>query len=215
MMGRRTKQEALATRDGILDAAELLFEKQGVSRTTLQHIATTAGVTRGAIYWHFQDKSALFNAMMERAVMPLEIAAQSAEGRDSANPIDDVRTWLLGAFRLAATDPRARRVFEIATHKVEYVDELLGVRDRHLANYYHWVTRTESRLKIAVKRGLLKPSVPARNMALGLWAMADGLIQLWLLDQAAFNLMNVGRQNVDSCLGALCATRTSADAGSI
>jgi len=203
-MGRRTKQEALATRDSILDAAELLFEKQGVSRTTLQHIATAAGVTRGAIYWHFDDKSALFNAMMERAVMPLELAAQSAEERDSPDPIDDVRTWLLSAFRLAATDPRARRVFEIATHKVEYVDELLGVRDRHLANYYHWVARTESRLKIAIKRGLLEPSVPARVMALGLWAMADGLIQLWLLDTTAFNLLRVGKQTVDLHLSALC-----------
>lgn len=210
-MGRRTKQEALATRDSILDAAELLFEQQGVSRTTLQHIATAVGVTRGAIYWHFHDKSALFNAMMERAIMPLEVAAQSAEESDSRDPIDDVRTWLLSSFRLAATDPRARRVFEIATHKVEYVDELLGVRDRHLASYYHWVARTESRLKIAVKLGLLKPGVPARVMALGLWAMADGLIQLWLLDQTAFNLMNVGRQNVDSYLGALCADRTSAN----
>ncbi len=202
-MGRRTKQDALATRDNILDSAELLFEKQGVSRTTLQHIATAAGVTRGAIYWHFQDKSALFNAMMDRATMPLEKAAQCAEERGSQDPIDDVRAWLLGAFRLAATDPRARRVFEIATHKVEYVDELLGVRDRHLANYYHWVARTENRLKDAVKLDLLKSQVPARVMALGLWAMADGLIQLWLLDPTAFNLMRVGRQIVDLHLGAL------------
>ena len=61
-MARRTKEEAAATRDSILDAAEKLFVEQGVSRTTLQHIATEAGVTRGAIYWHFDDKSALFNA---------------------------------------------------------------------------------------------------------------------------------------------------------
>lgn len=202
-MGRRTKQDALVTRDNILDSAELLFEKQGVSRTTLQHIATAAGVTRGAIYWHFQDKSALFNAMMDRATMPLETAAQYAEERGGQDPIDDVRTWLLGAFRLAATDPRARRVFEIATHKVEYVDELLGVRDRHLASYYHWVARTENRLKDAVKLDLLKSPVPARVMALGLWAMADGLIQLWLLDPTAFNLMRVGKQTVDLHLGAL------------
>lgn len=214
-MGRKTKQEALATRDSILDAAELLFEKQGVSRTTLQHIATAAGVTRGAIYWHFDDKSALFNAMMERAVMPLEIAAQSADECDNPAPLDEVRTWLLGAFRLAATDPKARRVFEIATHKVEYVDELLGVRDRHLASYYHWVARTENQLKIAIRHGVLKSDVPARNMALGLWAMVDGLIQLWLLDPSAFNLMTVGRQNVDSYLGALSAASRHADANPI
>src|SRR3569833_1281025 len=63
-MARRTKQDALATRDSILDAAELLFEQQGVSRTTLQHIAAEAGVTRGAIYWRFHDKSDLINALM-------------------------------------------------------------------------------------------------------------------------------------------------------
>ena len=39
-MARRTKEEAAATRDSILDAAEKLFVEQGVSRTTLQHIAT-------------------------------------------------------------------------------------------------------------------------------------------------------------------------------
>lgn len=208
-MGRRTKEDALATRDSILDAAEMLFEQQGVSRTTLQHIATAAGVTRGAIYWHFHDKSAVFNAMMERAVMPLETAAQCTEERGDLDPVNDVRHWLLSAFRLAATDPRARRVFEIATHKVEYVDELLGVRDRHLANYYHWVARTESRLKTAIKQGMLKPGIPPRVMALGLWAMADGLIQLWLLDPTAFNLMRVGQQNVDSHLGALCTAAVS------
>jgi TetR/AcrR family acrAB operon transcriptional repressor len=208
-MGRRTKEDALATRNSILDSAELLFEQQGVSRTTLQHIATAAGVTRGAIYWHFADKSALFNAMMERAIMPLEMAAQCAEAGDGSNPVEDVRTWLLGTFRLAATDPKARRVFDIATHKVEYVDELVGVRDRHLASYYHWVKRTESRLKLANRLGLLKSAVPARVMALGLWAMADGLIQLWLLDPTAFDLMRVGRQSVDSHLGALCTASTS------
>jgi TetR/AcrR family acrAB operon transcriptional repressor len=61
---RRTKEEALATRHRLLDAAELLFQAQGVSRTTLNDIARQAGATRGAIYWHFKDKADLFNAMM-------------------------------------------------------------------------------------------------------------------------------------------------------
>ena len=66
-MVRRTKEEALATRDRILDTAELLFQQRGVSRTSLHELATAAGVTRGAIYWHFQDKADVFNAMMARA----------------------------------------------------------------------------------------------------------------------------------------------------
>lgn len=48
---RRTRDDALATRHSILDAAEALFVRQGVSRTTLRHIASRAQVTRRAIYW--------------------------------------------------------------------------------------------------------------------------------------------------------------------
>lgn len=202
-MARKTKLEASATRDSILDAAELLFEQQGVSRTTLQHIATAAGVTRGAIYWHFRDKTDLFDAMMKRVTMPLETVLQSVEENAIADPLRDLREWLLTVFRLTVTDPRARRVFEIATHKIEYVAELTGVRDRRLDCYNEWLVRAESRLKTAVKRGLLKPDISARVSALGLFAMTDGLIQLWLLNPAAFDLMQVGGQLIDSSLDAL------------
>lgn len=203
---RRTKQEALATRESILDAAEQVFEKQGVSRTTLQQIAAAAGVTRGAIYWHFQDKADLFNAMMDRATMPLETALQSAEEPCITDPISDLYDCLLIVFRLTVDDAKARRVFEIATHKVEYVDDLSGARDRHLACYNQWLERTEDRLNIAIKRGLLKPGVCAGVAALGLWAMTDGLIRVWLLNPAAFDLVQVGRQLAESYLDALRAT---------
>jgi len=193
----------MATRDSIIDAAELLFERQGVSRTTLQDIAAAAGVTRGAIYWHFKDKADLFNAMMDRATLPLETALECTDSAGLADPIGDVRTWLMTAFRLTVTDPTARRVFEIATHKVEYVEELTAVRDRHLANYNEWLARSEKRLRLAMRRGMLKPGISARVTALGLWATADGLIRLWLLNPKAFDLQRVGRQVLDTQLAAL------------
>ena len=71
-MARKTKEEALATRASILDAAELLFHRQGVSRTSLHDIAAAAGVTRGAVYWHFKDKADVFTQMMDRVCLPVE-----------------------------------------------------------------------------------------------------------------------------------------------
>ena len=71
-MARRTKADAQTTRNNLLDAAEQLFQSRGVSHTSLNDIATAAGTTRGAIYWHFKDKADLFNAMMERVTLPLE-----------------------------------------------------------------------------------------------------------------------------------------------
>jgi len=55
-MARCTKEKALETRERILDAAEDVFDDNGVSNTSLADIATAAGVTRGAIYWHFTNK---------------------------------------------------------------------------------------------------------------------------------------------------------------
>jgi TetR/AcrR family acrAB operon transcriptional repressor len=83
-VARRTKEEALATRNRLLDAAELLFQAQGVSQTTLQQIAQQAGATRGAIYWHFKDKADLFNAMMERVILPLEAGPKATLRRPAA-----------------------------------------------------------------------------------------------------------------------------------
>ena len=65
-MARRTKEDALVTRDLLLDAAERVFQRRGVSRTSLQEIAQEAGLTRGAIYWHFENKADVFDAMLQR-----------------------------------------------------------------------------------------------------------------------------------------------------
>lgn len=54
-MARRTKEEAEETRIQILDAAERVFYDKGVSRASLAEIASDAGVSRGAIYWHFEN----------------------------------------------------------------------------------------------------------------------------------------------------------------
>ena len=71
-MARRTKENAIATRSSLIDAAEQVFCEKGVSRASLSDIAQAAGATRGAIYWHFKDKLDLFGAMMDRVTLPLE-----------------------------------------------------------------------------------------------------------------------------------------------
>ena len=134
-MVKKTKADAELTRQHLLDTAELLFLERGVSRTSLQDIATAAGTTRGAIYWHFKDKADLFNAMMERVVLPMEQALQSAAstvGTDADTPLQHLVDTMLAALHATVHDPQTRRVFQIATHKVEYVAELQAVAVRRL-----------------------------------------------------------------------------------
>lgn len=71
-MARRTKAEAEQTREQILDAAEAVFLDRGVARASLEEIAQAAGVTRGAVYWHFRNKADVFDAMYCRVHLPME-----------------------------------------------------------------------------------------------------------------------------------------------
>ena len=197
-MVRRTKEEAQETRHKLLDAAEHLFQAQGVSRTTLQDIALRAGTTRGAIYWHFKDKADLFNAMMDRVTMPLEAAfdaddnpAPNGKQTDSV-ALCRIRQCTLNALSQIVNDPQTRRVFEVATHKVEYIEELQAVRQRHLAVRNHCVSGITQKMDAASQQTSPKHTVSASVAAQGLHALIDGLIRNWLLDTSGFDLLEVG-----------------------
>ena len=179
-MVRRTKDEAQETRNRILDAAEHLFSERGVSRTSLEDIAQAAGVTRGAIYWHFNDKRDLFAAMVDRVTLPMEAMVARSSDESVADPIALLKASAVTALKRTATDPQVQRVFDIVTHKCEYLGEMAGVNNRISAVQKGCVDRAEQTLRNAIKRGLLPASVNPRLAAVGLDAMLYGLISNWL-----------------------------------
>lgn len=205
-MARRTKQEAQATHERLLDMAELEFQRRGVSRTSLTEIARAAGVTRGAVYWHFQNKADLFDAMMKRVTLPLEAEINRSADPTLDDPLAQIRGSFLNALQKTVDDPQAQRVFEIALHKVEYADELEAVRDRRLNGLRIRLARIEEGLQRAIKLGALPSPVQAQAAALGLHSLIDGLLQNWLLDPGGFDLVRAGRLAIDTYIRGLQAT---------
>lgn len=212
-MVRRTKEEAQETRHRLLDAAEVLFQAQGVSQTSLQQIAQHAGATRGAIYWHFKDKADLFNAMMDRVTLPLEAAAQKVAGGPDADPVEDVERMMVEALKQMTSDPQVRRVFEVATHKVEYTHDMESVHQRHLEARNACVVDFEKALLGGARRARIRMPIPAAAAAQGLHALISGLIQDWLLDPEAFDLVSTGRRTFRVYLSGLGFVRPLASAG--
>jgi TetR/AcrR family acrAB operon transcriptional repressor len=202
-MARKTKAEAAATRDSILDAAEKLFAEQGVSRTTLQHIASEAGVTRGAIYWHFLDKGALLHAMMERVKMPLEEAMLLLDANENGDPMHDLREYVMTVLRVTVDDPKARRVFEIVTLKMEFVDDAVTMREGRREKQLVWMQRVETRLGQAKALGQVRQDLDLATVAMAMWVIMDGLIRNWLFDTDAYDLLALGEAVMDSYLAGL------------
>jgi TetR/AcrR family acrAB operon transcriptional repressor len=103
---RRTKEDSQQTRQRILTAARRRFASHGVTRTSLQDIASAAGVTRGAVYWHFTSKRALFRAI-RRVSSPLFDHAEL--GADGADPLLAIEHFLLGVVEQIERDRRRGR----------------------------------------------------------------------------------------------------------
>lgn len=207
IMVRKTKAQAEVTRNAILDAAERLFEVQGLSRTSLQDIASAAGVTRGAIYWHFRDKRELFDSLMERALLPFESAIILLGSQTSEPVAVRLREHAIYLFKSMLVDGRLRRFFEITAHKIEYLDEIMAVRER--------LINVRVRHVEMLKQHLLLAALPEANCqihALGLHVVMDGLIHNWMLDTSAFDLVEVGQSIVDTYL---CGLQGSKMQGSI
>lgn len=202
-MARRTKEEALATRHQLLEAAERVFAEKGVSRTSLQDIAQAAGASRGAIYWHFKNKADLFNAMMERVILPMEQAMQKIGHDPAQDSLKELQEAILSPMRSIASDERTRRVFEVATLKVEYVDDLLAIRARHVQTYADGVREIHRSLVEAASRSGLVLPMPPDIAAQGLQALMVGLIHTWSLAPNAFELVPVAEHSIAAYLAGL------------
>lgn len=202
-MVRRTKEEALETRSRILDAAEQVFFEKGVSRTTLAHIAQAAGVTRGAIYWHFENKGDLFTAMFDRVVLPLDELKAASVDPGEPDPLGRIRDLCVLCLRNTAMDARRRRVFEILFLKCEFVEEMGPVMARHQSTLREGLERIEEGLRNAMSKGQLDASLDAACAARVLHSFISGALRDMAILPDVFDVATNAPRNVEAMLDTL------------
>lgn len=204
-MVRKTRQEALATREDLLDAAERVFRKRGVGHTSLAEVADAAGVTRGAIYWHFKDKADLFQALVERVEMPMNAAIEEMDRASATDPLGAVRQLAIHALQNLARSPRTQAVFDVVFLRCEYTEELAPVRVRQLEDRKVCLRRCEAAFEQAVAKRQLPAGIDTRVAAQGLYAFVTGLMRSWVETPARFDLGAAAPALVDVYLGGLKA----------
>ncbi len=110
--GLTNAEQSQRTRRALLDTARTIFTAQGYSAASTEEIVRRAGVTRGALYYHFRDKAALFEAVFDEVrgehIQALRVAMATAQGDDWQR----LMTWV-GLTLERILDPSVRRIVYI------------------------------------------------------------------------------------------------------
>lgn len=204
-MARKTKEEAQQTRALLLDAAERLFSERGVAGTTLNDIASAAGVTRGAVYWHFQNKTDLIHALWDQAVLPLEASLEELMQALPDDHLARLRAKAVTVLKQMVHDERCRNLMSIILHKCEYVEEAGGWREGYIAKRSECLAEITGDFRQAIAAGQLPADLDPQFAAIGLFAAIDGLCFHWLLNPGLFCMEKNAQQYVDNYFAGLGA----------
>ncbi len=176
-----------ATRAALIAAARPLFAQRGYAGVGTEEIARAAGVTRGALYHHFEGKRELFEAVYER--IEIELAERIASGALRANATSPLAAMRAGAemFLLASTEPETQQIVLLDGPSVLGWD-----RWREIATE-HGLGLIEATLQAAVEAGEIdsQPVRPLAHVLMG--ALDEAAMLVARADDAERMRAEVGR----------------------
>jgi TetR/AcrR family acrAB operon transcriptional repressor len=202
-MVKKTREAALATRDSLLTAALQVFRERGVTHTRLVDVAERAGVTRGAIYWHFKDKAELFQAVCARGTLPVEALLAEASQTAQRDPLATVRQLALMALTQLAQHADTQAMFDVIFHKCEFTAELAGVVTKNDADRASCLTQVQQLFDQAVATEQLPAATDTFLATQGLHAYMVGLMHEWVLNPKAYDLAACAAPLIDCYLAGL------------
>ncbi|HFZ8996193.1 TPA: acrEF/envCD operon transcriptional regulator [Citrobacter freundii] len=198
-MAKKTKADALKTRQHLIETAIVQFASRGVGNTTLNDIADAAKVTRGAIYWHFENKVQLFNAIWEQQPSLRELIQETLTNHEHDNPLQSLRAKLIAALQYIARVPRQQALMQILYHKCEFHEDMLLEQDiREKIGFSYQMMREA--LQLCMNQGLIAASLNIEVVLIVLHGSLSGIVKNWLINPASYDLDKHAPELVDNVL---------------
>lgn len=201
-MARKTKAEAQETYEALLDAAERVFSEKGVTNTTLNDVAGAAGMTRGAIYWHFKDKYDLLYALCDRTFLPMETLLNEISECQQLDPKVALKHSNMQFLQLVTGDQHQRNVCNIILHRCERTPEI-KVFEKERTQKNECLGKIQSILDRAVSLGRLPADTDTWVAMQANHAFLIGLVHQWIDDPESYDLPLHAEGVVDMFLSGL------------
>ncbi|MDM2943512.1 acrEF/envCD operon transcriptional regulator [Citrobacter sp. Cm038] len=198
-MAKKTKADALKTRQHLIETAIVQFALRGVGNTTLNDIADAANVTRGAIYWHFENKIQLFNELWLQQPPLRDLIQDRLIGRWGDNPLQRLREKLVVGLQYIAEIPRQQALMQILYHKCEFNSEMISEQEiRDKIGLSHQSIRKS--LQECMDENLIASSLDLDVIIIILHGSFSGIIKNWLMNPASYDLYGQAPVLVDNVL---------------
>jgi AcrR family transcriptional regulator len=166
----------------LLDAAAILFARQGFAGTRVQQITDSAGLNKAMLYYYFGSKDDIYNVLIDEGLGIIDRAVSAAE-QSGGGIADRLRIMLSNYLAFAAEHPElARIVFR------EVFGEGEAARLRVAQNFMDRVRRLEALLGVARERGELRTDVELWFSAYSLLGMANMFIIRWVVNRQSIDV---------------------------
>ena len=199
---RRTKAQAQETRERLMQAALDVFHQRGVARASLHEIAQAAGVTRGALYWHFKNKEDLFDALFAR-IFDVVSNQLEADIRNAADMLQSLRQAFLNSFERLERDEAYRKFSSVLHLKCEHTEENAAIVAVMTRYFDMWQQNIHTALQMCVAQKRLPADLDVPLACTYLKSVIMGLTQLWLFRPDSVNLAQAAPRLIDTALGSL------------
>lgn len=170
-MARKTKEDSLRTRSAILDAAEQVILRRGISYATMSDIADAAGISRGAVYGHFDNKIDLATEMCQRA-LGLAVPPQRDPALSALEALHQEGMYFL---KLCGEPGPVQRVLQILYMQCDCNEDnkpLLDIRD-------DWERQSREGIEVMIREAMSQGDLPAdidiHLATLYLFSLFDGI----------------------------------------
>jgi AcrR family transcriptional regulator len=192
-------------RSEILDAAMACFADHGYHETSIDDIAAHSGLSKGAIYHHFDSKreilASLFEAWADQLIERWEVISHDSD------PLEALSRSAQAAFTVAdQAQPLVRASLELLAHAAREEDMRLRLAGVYSAARDH----CSALLLNAQEQGLIH-EVQAESVASALIAMFEGLFILKIMDPDRVDVSAAWEQGVSALLGGLARNDKNGD----
>lgn len=199
---RRTAAQAAATRRDLVEAAVAVFGERGFAAAKLDEIASRAGVTRGALYHHFENKEDVYDSILreeaDRTMRPLMAALTGADP-----PLERLGRFLHSYCFALEHDDRFRAVLDLLL----FAGNDAPGRSRELTGrgYRAWLQAFQEVLEEADRRGDLRAGVGPRTASHAVIAWTVGVTTTALQSPGLFSPARAAAALYDALLGGIAA----------